>query len=221
MPPPWPPVADADGPYTAQQCRTITLDGSGSHDPNGELYADPDHPWHSEIVSWEWDFNNDGLYDDASGETAIWSSCDLDLHVVGLKVTNSFGESDEHDTVIDVVELGHGVQIDIDIKPGSDPNAVNPRSKGLIPVAILTTGDFDAAEVEPSTVTFGTANASMVHKNAHVEDVDADGDLDLLLHFHTQDTGISCGDTEAQLTGQTYGGTNIMGSDAVKIAGCK
>jgi hypothetical protein len=111
--------------------------------------------------------------------------------------------------------------VDIDIKPGSDPNGVNPKSKGLIPVAILSTGDFDATEVDPSTVTFGPANASMVHNNAHVEDVDADGDLDLLLHFLTQNTGISCGDTDAQLTGQTYGGTSIIGSDAIKTAGCK
>ena len=101
-PPPWPPVADANGPYTVYQCETLTLDGSGSYDPNGALYPDPSHPWHGEIVSWEWDLDNDGEYDDAAGETTTWSSCDLGLYVVGLKVTNNFGESDEVDTVINV-----------------------------------------------------------------------------------------------------------------------
>jgi hypothetical protein len=103
-PPPWPPVADADGPYTVYQCWTLTLDGTGSYDPNGELYPDPGHPWHGEIVSWEWDLDNDGEYDDATGQTTTWSSCDLGVHVVGLKVTNNFADSDEVDTVIHVLE---------------------------------------------------------------------------------------------------------------------
>jgi len=37
----------------------------------------------------------------------------------------------------------------IDIKPGSDPNAINPNSKGVIPVAILTTPEFDATKGRP------------------------------------------------------------------------
>lgn len=102
-PPPWPPVADAGGPYTAGKCETITLDGSGSSDPNGQFYPDPDYPWHGYIVSWEWDLDNDGLYDDATGETVEWSSCEKGLYVIGLKVTNNFGDSDTEDTVINVV----------------------------------------------------------------------------------------------------------------------
>jgi hypothetical protein len=34
-PPPWMPVADADGPYTLYPCWLVTLDGSGSYDPGG------------------------------------------------------------------------------------------------------------------------------------------------------------------------------------------
>lgn len=41
------------------------------------------------------------------------------------------------------------ITVDIDIKPGSDPNSINLKSKGVIPVAILTTDDFDAADVAP------------------------------------------------------------------------
>jgi hypothetical protein len=43
----------------------------------------------------------------------------------------------------------------IDVKPGSFPNSINVRSAGVIPVAILTTGAFDAAAVDPTTVLFG------------------------------------------------------------------
>jgi hypothetical protein len=30
-----------------------------------------------------------------------------------------------------------------------------------------------------------------------------------------------CGDTEVELTGETYGGESIIGTDAVKTFGCK
>ena len=110
--------------------------------------------------------------------------------------------------------------IDIDIKPGSDPNSINPRSKGVIPVAILTNQNFDATTVDVSTVVFGPGGAPLAH-NGHIEDVDGDGDNDLMLHFKTQKTGIQCGDTEATLSGETIDGQAIGGSDSVKTVGCK
>jgi len=74
------------------------------------------------------------------------------------------------------------VTVGIDIKPGSDPNSINPKSKGVIPVAILTDQNFDAATIDVSTVVFGPAGAQPKH-NGHIEDVDGDGDNDLMLHF--------------------------------------
>jgi hypothetical protein len=106
--------------------------------------------------------------------------------------------------------------VSIDIKPRSEPNAVNVRSRGVIPVAILTTEDFDALTVDADSVVFGPAEAKKRHKQAHVEDVEGDGDLDLLLHFRTQETGIALGDTEACLAGQTYDGVPIEGCDSVR-----
>ena len=59
------------------------------------------------------------------------------------------------------------------------------------------------------------------HTSAHIEDVDSDGDLDLVLHFPTQETGIVCGDTEAFLSGKTFDGTPIGGaSDTIATVGC-
>jgi len=110
--------------------------------------------------------------------------------------------------------------VTIDIKPGSDPNSINPTSKGKIPVAILTVGAFDATQVDVSTVAFGPAGASESHGRSHVEDVDNDGDMDLVLHFNTQDTGIQCGDTGATLTGDTWAGGPITGSDAITTVNC-
>jgi hypothetical protein len=107
------------------------------------------------------------------------------------------------------------IDVDVDIKPGSDQNPINLKSKGVIPVAILTTDDFDAADVDGSTVTF--AGASPAHGSGHLEDVDGDGDLDWIGHFRTQETNISDGETEASVAGQTTGGINLKGSDGISI----
>ncbi|MDB4308049.1 hypothetical protein N9985_02040 [Gammaproteobacteria bacterium] len=112
------------------------------------------------------------------------------------------------------------VPIAIDIKPGSDPNPVNPKSKGVIPVAVLGSMDFDATQVDFSTVEFGPGKASPVH-DGHVENVNGDGFEDMVFHFKTQGTGITCGDTEATLSGETFGGDAFTGTDSVKTAGCK
>ena len=121
--------------------------------------------------------------------------------------------------------------VEIDIKPGSNPNSINPRSKGKIPVAILTTRiadgdsvDFDPFDntdpVDPTTLEFGPSGATIVHSTGHAEDVDSDGDLDMVLDFKTQLTGIACGDTEATVTGATLGGQTIGGTDAINTVGC-
>ncbi len=50
--------------------------------------------------------------------------------------------------------------------------------------------------------------------------MDEDGDLDLVLHFRTQETGIACGETEADLTGETFDGQVIEGFDSINIVKC-
>ena len=112
------------------------------------------------------------------------------------------------------------------IQDVSDPNSINLRSKGVIPVAILTTSvadgesiDFDATTVDGATVRF--AGASPVHNGGHLEDVDDDGDLDWVGHFKVRDTGIEAGDTDATLTGDASNGIFILGTDSVNIVGVK
>ena len=103
----------------------------------------------------------------------------------------------------------------IDIKPGSDPNSINLKSKGVVPVAVLTTDLFDAATVDPETIELeGVAALKWA-----MDDVDEDGDLDLLLHFSTQELAVplDANSTEATLTGETYDGEAFSGTDFVRI----
>lgn len=113
------------------------------------------------------------------------------------------------------------VTVSIDIKPGIFPNTISPRSRGKLPVAILTTDFFDATTVDPTTVRFGQTGIEAAPVHTAFEDVNGDGNLDFVLHFNTQATGILCGDTSAFLTGNTHGGQAIKGSDSTQTMGCK
>ena len=106
------------------------------------------------------------------------------------------------------------IEVQIDIMPGSDINPINSGQGGVIPVAILTTADFDASNVDAGTVRFGPDEAQAVH--SALEDVDGDGDIDMILHFDTLATGIATGDTQAELVGETFGGIAIHGIDSVR-----
>jgi len=106
--------------------------------------------------------------------------------------------------------------VTIDIKPGADTNTINLGSKGSVPVAILTTADFDASTVDPTTVTLADAPAI----KRKMMDVDDDGDMDLLLYFSTQALNLDESSTEAILKGKTdaeFGVIDIIGTDSVSI----
>ncbi len=115
----------------------------------------------------------------------------------------------------------------IDIKPGGNPNNINLTSKGVVPVAVLTTDDFDANSIDPITVEFAGASPPERWK---LEDVDEDGDLDMLFHFKTEDlvdldensteatlTATLIDTTTSAMTGETTAGDVIQGTDEVCI----
>jgi hypothetical protein len=109
---------------------------------------------------------------------------------------------------------------DIDIKPWSNPNAINLGSNGVVPVAILTEGGFDACWVDPSTILF--AGAKPVR--TAMEDVDCDGDLDMICHFDKKDLQLSASSQSATLECWTFsncdwGSFHFVASDPIKIAG--
>ncbi len=88
-----PPSADAGSTYIVDEGSTVTLDGNGSSDTDGS------------IVSWDWDFDGDGAYDDATGATPVFSAAALDgpLSVtVGLEVTDDDGDTDTATATVNV-----------------------------------------------------------------------------------------------------------------------
>ena len=94
-----PPIADANGPYTGIVGGPITFNGTGSYDPDGT------------IVSYEWDIDDDGEFDDAIGP-APSKTWDIPYSgTIGLKVTDDDGGVGT-DTVIITVLAAYDIKED-------------------------------------------------------------------------------------------------------------
>lgn len=110
----------------------------------------------------------------------------------------------------------------VDVKPGGNPNTINLKSKGVVPVAVLSGEGFDATEIDPETVTLAGAGVAVKGKHgklmAHIEDVDGNGLDDLVLQFPVPSLDpAELQDGVAVVRGSTYGGEAFEGSDEVVL----
>jgi hypothetical protein len=96
------------------------------------------------------------------------------------------------------------ISVYVDIKPGSCPNPLNKKSKGVLPVAVLGTEDFDVTAIDPETILLnrscegceGVAPIRWSYEDVATpfegelcdcHELEGDGILDLTLKFDTQE----------------------------------
>jgi alpha-tubulin suppressor-like RCC1 family protein len=142
----------------------------------------------------------------------------------GLNFYGSLGDGTYNDSPVPVqVNFCQPVvTVEIDIKPGSDPNSINLGSAGVVPAAILSSATFDAvATVDPDTLALAGASVKMVGKSnkllCHGEDVNGDNLADLVCQFETAQFLIEPGESIAVLEGNTYDDVLIRGEDVIRI----
>lgn len=147
----------------------------------------------------------------AAKEAALQSLIDqVGAHTVRMSVSISGGN----------VTVSSSVRaIGLDIKPGGE-NSFNPRSRGVIGIAILTTQSFNASSVDVNSLRFGVTGQETPALRAVLDDVDSDGDSDLLVFFRAQDTGINCDTLFTYISGETLTGQAIAGTDSIAVVGC-
>ena len=107
--------------------------------------------------------------------------------------------------------------VDIDVKPGDEPNYINTRSEGKTPIAILSTATFDAGTINPLTIHVSGAPVSLKKNGttaSSLEDVNGDGLLDLVIHVSTQDLEF-INPNEVLLEGYTIYGQRLWGTDEI------
>ena len=121
------------------------------------------------------------------------------------------------------VALYVGVEVEADIKPGSDPNSINLHSNGVVPVAILGSETLDVGDVDLASLWFEGSEPKPKGNSGKLgsfEYVNEDLYLDLVVHFPTADvSGLDGNAVEAGLTGLLEDGTVIFGRDFVRIVG--
>ncbi|WP_445475391.1 DUF7507 domain-containing protein [Methanococcoides methylutens] len=226
-------VTDSDSSHYFGAAPAIDIEKS-TNGQDADLPEDAPEILVGEDVTWTYvvtntgnvDLTNVAVADDMIGDPiynvgnlAVGSSVAFDVIAIGdasLGLYTNVGTvtGEYNGEIVTDSDVSHyfGVQsVDIDIKPGSFPNSINLKSNGVIPVAILSTDSFDASTVDPASVMF----AGAAPLRWATEDVDKDGDLDLVFHFKVKDTGLAPGDTEAILTGETFDGISIEGTDSV------
>jgi len=83
--------ADPGGPYAASEGAPVLIDGGGSTDPDGE------------IVLYEWDWNGDEVYDEATTTCTVTHTWNDDYSgVIWLRVTDNQGAQHEASTIIQI-----------------------------------------------------------------------------------------------------------------------
>jgi len=85
------PTADAGGPYSVYRGSRVTLDASGSTSPG-----------HA-IVSYLWDLDGDGQYDDAFSATVVIEAADVGVFALAVRVIDDGGRVDDDDAQLTVL----------------------------------------------------------------------------------------------------------------------
>jgi len=140
---------------------------------------------------------------------------------------------------VDNINISSGppaTKVSVDIKPGSCPNPVNVKNKGVLPAAILGTAEFDVTTIDPASVKLagvGAIRSSFEDvatlladpNDCECTELGPDGFMDLTLKFTSQQILEALGPVNdgdilpLYIEGVTLDEMPITGSDCISIKG--
>ena len=156
-----------------------------------------------------------------SGDSRL---CSIDL---GTLVSTQIGMMGAANVVAVAFAPGDGdpdpepTEVWVDLRPGENPNCVNPGSNGKLPVAVFGAADFDVTTIDAASLDFGGAAPT----KCKVADVEMEGPAgvftvdahpDLICHFPTQDISLPAPGSDCDaviLEGSLLDATEIVGGD--------
>ena len=210
-----PPVADGDPTdslpnYVAASGGSVVLDASQSFDP--------DAPQGDFVTMWEWDLDNDGIFD-ASGETHVFPIPDSwqpnSTHTVTLRVTDDGSWASQcggtpnliAETTVTVYVSDEVAAVNVKIKP----DTLNLRCHGKFK-AFITIPDnsaYSLSDIDPRSI---TCEGAPVHK-AKLKN------RKLIVKFKTHDLVDVLPGDEVPLTvrGYFYDGVPFEGIDIIRV----
>jgi hypothetical protein len=151
--------------------------------------------------------------------------------VAGDQITVDMSVGEPGDWIRVVTEGALGVSFDI--HPQSCPNPLNVRSRGVLPVAILGTDDFNVGDIDRSTLrlegmapkmmAFGDVATPFEGEPCDCHELGLDGYMDLTIKFRRPEIVAAIGPVGNRdfvpltITGALHDGTPIEGVDCVWI----
>jgi hypothetical protein len=164
-------------------------------------------------------------------DDVVYNSCLLPINSPRTVTANVLGaatitlsQADAGDNTLDTTSFFDNVviecRLEIDLKPGSNPNCTDlMHGGGNVSVAILGSAVFDSSTINESTILFDGAEP----RKCSTEDVDLDGYMDLVCKFRKSEM-VSWENPPANcqlvdLTAQLLDGTPVAGSDVLCTPG--
>jgi Ca2+-binding RTX toxin-like protein len=171
------PIADAGGPYASQQNTTLTLDASASSDVTADT------------LSYAWDLDGDGQFDDATGATTVYDTTAIGLFTVGLRVSDEDGASADTTCDITVYPAGAG---DVDLSRfGASNPSVAPGDRDLLVHYSIAEANVAAFTIGIYTSSDGTTPGTLLtsHRVSDPVDLAVGTERDVLIAADFSDPG--------------------------------
>ncbi|MFX1441411.1 MAG: hypothetical protein ACFFFD_14290 [Promethearchaeota archaeon] len=183
---------------------TVNFDSEGEDTPWGKVSWNSLEPEGTSVTVRVRSSNDESTWSDwEDAANDVYLTDIPDGRYLQIETTLKLEEGEVSPILYDLtVEVGY-IPVHIDIKPGSWPNPLNRKSKGVIPVAICGTPEFDVYTIDPASVRLtmegvedGVAPLRWSYEDVatpfigdpyYGHDLNGDGIVDLCLKFDTQE----------------------------------